>query len=114
MSSSGTDAARIASGDRTGSHPNSRLQAARDDHVICGPELFGRKNSLPDGEAPHACGVVALLETDREGDAAGAGTAPDYRQLRDPKAPEGAPLAEAPSPRDRALHPDGKFVDESG
>src|SRR6516225_6442392 len=114
MSSSGTDAARIASGDRTRSHPNSRLQAARDHHVICGPELFGRKNSLPDGEAPHTCGVVTLPETDREGDAAGAGTAFDCRQLCDTQTPEGTALAEVPSPRDRALHPDGKFVDESG
>jgi len=60
------------------------------------------------------CGMVALPETDRARDAAGAGTAPDCRQLCDPQTPEGAAMAEAPSPRDRALHTDGKFVDESG
>src|SRR5258708_26899246 len=113
MSGSGTDPARIAAGDRTRSHSNSRLQAARDHHAICSSELFGRENSLPDGEAPHACRVVALPETDREGDAAGAGTAPDRRQLCDTQTPEGAALAETPSPRDGALHTDGKLWDES-
>src|SRR5207245_10693922 len=111
MSSSLSHVSRIAAWDRTRSHSNSRLQAARDHHVICGSELFGRENSLPDGEAPHACGVVTLPETDCEGDAAGAGTAPDCRQLCDPQTPTGAALAEVPSPRDRALHTDGKFVE---
>src|SRR5258708_12280088 len=99
MSGSGRDAARIAAGDRTRSHSNARLQAARDHHAICSSELFGRENSLPDGEAPHACRVVALPETDREGDAAGAGTAPDTRQLYDTQTPHTPALPQTPSPR---------------
>src|SRR6516164_4021682 len=106
MSSLGTDAARIAVRHRSHPHPDARLQAARDHHLICCPELFGRQNSLPHRETPHPCGVAALPETDRSGIARGAGTSPDCGQLCDSQTPEGAGMAEAASTRDRALHAD--------
>src|ERR1700684_4139483 len=114
MSSPGTDPARTAFGDRPHPHPDSRLYAARDDYLICCLELFGRQNSLPDGKAPHPCGMAALPKTDRQGDGPGTGTSPDCRQLCYAQAQEGAAMAEAASPYDAPLYPDQQFVDESG
>src|ERR1022692_2049750 len=96
------------------SHPDPRLQAAWDDHVVCGAELPGRQNPVPDRDAPHACGMAALPETDRPGNAPRPATPPHRGQLCDAQTRKSAQLAEAAPANRYALHADGQFLDEPG
>src|ERR1039457_3944123 len=96
------------------SHPDPRLQAAWDDHVVCGAELPERQNPVPDRDAPHACGVAALPETDRPGNAPRPATPPHRGQLCDAQTRKSAQLAEAAPANRYALHADGQFLDEPG
>src|ERR1700730_11838711 len=107
VSGAGADPAWITAGDRPHPDPNPRLQAAWDDHVVCGTELPGRQNPVSDRETPHACRVAPLPETERPGNATRPATPPDRGQLCDAQTHKGAKLAETASAHRAALHSDG-------
>src|ERR1039458_4633293 len=77
--------------------PRPRLQAAWDDRVVCGAELPGRQNPVPDRDAPHACEIAALPETDRPGNAPRPATPPHRGQLCDAQTRKSAQLSLDPN-----------------
>src|SRR5208337_2870371 len=95
-------------------HDDPRLQATRDDDPVRGARRRHREGHRRMHGPPSPSGVPALPAHHRPQHPQIARSASRRRQLRDPQAPQGQGLAQAPPPLPPPLHPHIGLLDQSG
>src|SRR6202165_3412432 len=93
---------------------DARLQTSRHHHAVRGPQHPRRHRHRPQHAAPPPSGVHPLPQHDRGAGPGGKSDPRHRRQLCDPQASEGAPMAGPASPLDVPLHPDLRILAQCG